>query len=475
MRRIKLNGLALTGDCLDLDCQWKRREDSTKTSSRNMANTNISRTIAIKRMMERNRKRRIKLFNLFNVILARRRRIVLTAIMILQLCLNVNRNVTIPRPIRSCRRLVRNSGWWETVWTQYSDARFKKTFRVSKNTFAYLLTNIRHLLERQTLCEVPISPEQRLALCLYRLGRGDYFYTISEMTGLGASTVCAIVSEVSSALIECLWEREITAYMPKNEAEFLEKIHDMEQLWQFPGCWAAVDGCHISIKCPPGGLESCKEYHNFKNFYSIILMSMVDAKYRFIWGSCGFPGNSHDSIIFQSTEIWNKIQEKDYLPLIAKNVGDCELPPVLLADSAFPLKPWLLKPYSNAVLTPKQRNFNYRLSRARMVVESAYGMLKGRWRVLLRKCECSTDQVKMVTLACMVLHNVCISQDDSMPQTLDITVDQKTKCKRSSTEVRELLNMTTCRKVKDSDRSAIRLRDKLADRFWQEKEALINK
>eukprot|EP00112_Aurelia_sp_Birch-Aquarium-sp1_P016707 Seg381.22 transcript_id=Seg381.22/GoldUCD/mRNA.D3Y31 product="hypothetical protein" protein_id=Seg381.22/GoldUCD/D3Y31 len=109
-----------------------------------------------------------------------------------------------------------------------------------------------------------------------------------------------------------------------------------------------------------------------------------------------------------------------------------------------------------------------------MVVESAYGMLKGRWRVLLRKCESSAAQVKVVTLACMVLHNVCISQDDSMPQTLDITVDQKTKRKRSSAEVRELLNMTTCRKVKDSDCSATRLRDELADKFWQEKETVIN-
>ena len=46
----------------------------------------------------------------------------------------------------------------------------------------------------------------------------------------------------------------------------------------FPCCWPAVDGCHIPIKCPPGGLESCKEYHNFKNFFSMVLMGMVDSK-----------------------------------------------------------------------------------------------------------------------------------------------------------------------------------------------------
>lgn len=57
------------------------------------------------------------------------------------------------------------------------------------------------------------------------------------------------------------------------------------------------DGCHIPIKCPPGGLEACKEYHDFKNFNSILLMGLVDSHYRFVWGSCNFPGNSHDAVI----------------------------------------------------------------------------------------------------------------------------------------------------------------------------------
>ena len=60
--------------------------------------------------------------------------------------------------------------------------------------------------------------------------------------------------------------------MPKSEEEFRSKILEMEEAWQFPCCWSAVDGCHIPIKCPPGGLESCKAYHNFKNFFSVVLM-----------------------------------------------------------------------------------------------------------------------------------------------------------------------------------------------------------
>ena len=228
---------------------------------------------------------------------------------------------------------------------------------MSRETFIYILNCIKGKLERKTLAEDPIAPELRLALCLYRLGRGDYYYTIAEMVGLGVSTICSIVQVVCQALVENLWMDTISALMPKSEEEFREKILDIEEMWQFPCCWSAVDGCHIPIKCPPGGQEAGKEYHNFKNFYSVVLMSLVDSHYRFIWGSCGLPGNS---IIFQSTDLWNSIQE-GCIPEMGKVIGKANVPPLIVADLAFPLRGWLMKPYTDAVLNPQQRYFNYRL------------------------------------------------------------------------------------------------------------------
>lgn len=391
-----------------------------------------------------------------------------TAILMLVLCLNLNRKRTV---VRSCRRFLRNSGWWELVWENYSDARFKKTFRISRDTFTYILEKVRHKLTKEIVAELPVSPEQRLAIFLYRCGRGDYHYSIAEMTGLGVSTVCCIVSDVANAIVEVLWESEVTTYMPKSEIEFYQKISEMEQMWQFPCCWGAIDGCHIPIKCPPGGLQSCKEYHNFKNFYSIVLMAMVDAKYRFTWGSCGFPGNSHDSVILQSTDLWEQIQEKEFLPNIAKKFNGIEVPPLILADSAFQLKSWLMKPYTNAKLTAKERYFNYRLSRGRMVTECAYGQLKGRWRILMRKCESLPEEVKMITLACMVLHNICISKGDILPRTLDVTIDPNTNQRRESSDIRDILHMMDPSRPRNYEKRASKIRDILANRFWLEKQA----
>ena len=191
---------------------------------------------------------------------------------------------------RLCGWLIRNRGRWDLVWNSHFDECFKKTFRVLRNTFNFMFNRILHDLGQETVNKDLSSPECRLGICLYWLGRGNYHYTKAEMAGLGVLTVHAIVTQVSASIIENLWQECIK-----------KKMEDMNNRWQYPFYWAAIDGCHTSIKCPPGGAETCKEYHNFKNFYSIVLMARVNLSYKFIWGSCGFPGISLDAVIFQST------------------------------------------------------------------------------------------------------------------------------------------------------------------------------
>lgn len=123
--------------------------------------------------------------------------------------------------------------------------------------------------------------------------------------------------------------------MPHSEFEFIKKIIEMEQMWQFLCCWGAIDGCHIPLKCPPGGLESSEEYHNFNFFYSLAVMAIVDSHYRFIWGSSGYPGNAHDSNIFLSTKLCPDIQCGNYLPVMANKVGKKDMPPLLLLAQHF--------------------------------------------------------------------------------------------------------------------------------------------
>ena len=125
-----------------------------------------------------------------------------------------------------------------------------------------------------------------------------------------------------------------------------------------------------------------KRLPQLQEFFSIILMSAVDEKYRFLCGSCGFPGKSHNSVILQSMSLWSDIQKGKVLPSFMQNENGVNIQPLLIGDAAFPLEPFLLKPLTSAVLSKDQHYFNYWLSRARMIIECAYDQLKRRWRHL---------------------------------------------------------------------------------------------
>ena len=92
------------------------------------------------------------------------------------------------------------------------------------------------------------------------------------MTGWGESTVRVVCNEVASAIVRNLWHKHVK--FPQTEEEISISMNEMESLWQSTCSYAAVDGCHIPIKYPPGGAESRKGYCNFKNFYSIVLMGV---------------------------------------------------------------------------------------------------------------------------------------------------------------------------------------------------------
>ena len=118
-------------------------------------------------------------------------------------------------------------------------------------------------------------------------------------------------------------------------------------------------------------------------FYSIILLGLVDGNYKFLWVNIGVPGSESDAGVYRMSTLEPALREGTLgLPPPEPLPGDDrDMPFFIVADDAFALRAWLMKPYAHRNLTKEEEVFNYRTSRARRVVENAFGILANRWRV----------------------------------------------------------------------------------------------
>ena len=63
-----------------------------------------------------------------------------------------------------------------------------------------------------------------------------------------------------------------------------------------------------------------------------------------------------------------------------KQIGNVEISPLILGDSAYFLENWLMKPYSDrGNLSRDEARFTLALSRSRVNVENAFARLKARF------------------------------------------------------------------------------------------------
>lgn len=150
-------------------------------------------------------------------------------------------------------------------------------------------------------------------------------------------------------------------------------------------------------------------YFNYKKFYSIVLLAVVDAQKRFIVIDVGSMGRFSDGGILNDSVFGRKLDNNELdLPMDYR-------PYVFIGDQAFALRKNLLRHYttSTTIENQEKRHFNYRLCRARNVVENAFGILSSRWRVYRRPFECKLQLVDKVIKATCILHNYLMSLPSS--------------------------------------------------------------
>lgn len=231
---------------------------------------------------------------------------------------------------------------------------------------------------------------------------GDSYKTIAFSFRVGETTVSNIIHETC----EAIWNKLQPLYMAPPSEENLKEISDQFLLkWQFPNCIGAIDGKHVTIESPN---KSGSKFFNYKGFFSEVLLAVVDAQYRFIYVDIGSYGSNSDASIFTGSTLGKRLSNGTYpIPPPSKPPGgDAPLPYVMVGDEAFPLKQYLMRPFPRAnIKGESEQVFNYRLSRARRVVENAFGIMAKKFAIFQRPINLSPQHIDTVVQACTVLHN----------------------------------------------------------------------
>lgn len=171
-----------------------------------------------------------------------------------------------------------------------------------------------------------------------------------------------------------------------------------------PGVIGAIDGCHIQISAPT---EDPNSYINRKGYHSILLQGISDSTLKFIDVFTGVCGSMHDARVWHISDIRRLITENEerYFQHYYYLIG----------DAAYPLSHRMLTPYrDNGHLERWQINYNVKHAKTRVVIERVFGMLLNRFRKLKYIYMYNTEYIPLIILACCILHNICINNEDEL-------------------------------------------------------------
>uniref|UniRef100_A0A3B3DNJ5 DDE Tnp4 domain-containing protein n=1 Tax=Oryzias melastigma TaxID=30732 RepID=A0A3B3DNJ5_ORYME len=243
---------------------------------------------------------------------------------------------------------------------------------------------------------------------LFWLASGASYRVVSRVFGMPRSTVHCIVHRLTEEVVAI---RHKVIHLPKTP-EDLEVVSrgfgGLARHRAFLRAAGAIDRCHIRIK-PPGGPDGhC--YRNRKLFPSIILQAVCDHRGCFIATYVGWPRSVHDSRVLHYSPLY---RQSVYPPpghfILAKGGYPCLQRPLPLITS-----------YKRVNEGVAAQRFNSHHSRARSIIERAFGMMKTRLRAIflqaLKVHHTFVPHVSehIVVTACAILHNICPCAGDTM-------------------------------------------------------------
>ena len=292
---------------------------------------------------------------------------------------------------------------WDEHVMRLTAVEFQRLYRLTLDSFNFVLAAIRPALEREADMarrSSPgghVAPELQLSMALRFFAGGSYL-DIQLMHGVHSTTAFAAMWRVVDALVASPVGKP---RFPIDDVAALRSLAEgFSSRYNNPlaNCVGAVDGIAIEIRRP--GSDECsisRSFYNRKGFFAYNMQAVCDAQYRFRYASIACPGSTHDSLAFAVSTLGMKLER-----------GELPSPFWIAGDEAYDCTESVLTPWSGRDLPVDKDAFNFFLSSSRIHIEQSFGMLVARFGILRRAIETHYARVPKLIMALLRLHNVCV-------------------------------------------------------------------
>ncbi|KAK3929536.1 Putative nuclease [Frankliniella fusca] len=174
------------------------------------------------------------------------------------------------------------------------------------------------------------------------LATGSYQKFSGALFTIPQPTANGIIRETCEALWDELREE---VFPPMTEESMARTMDGFWERWDFPNMIGALDGKHVNMQNQPNAREG--EWLNYKGDFSMVLLGMCDANYKFVYVSIGGRGRRNDAGLWKECALYAALRDGT-LPLPPPRQlpgGRVVTPPTIVGDGAFPLGPNLMTPF----------------------------------------------------------------------------------------------------------------------------------
>jgi hypothetical protein len=172
----------------------------------------------------------------------------------------------------------------------------------------YYINFLKHL-PLSECCFIYLLFNNLKIFCYRYVGSGNTIQDLEFKFKRGKSTIACMILRVC----EAIWKHLLRDNIPELTTDRFQKIaSDFDVRANFPHCVGAIDGKHIRM-CNPANSGSL--FFNYKSFFSMVLLAVVDSNYKFTFVDIGAYGKECDSTVFQNSKLYElMICEKLPLP-----------------------------------------------------------------------------------------------------------------------------------------------------------------